>query len=349
MAMNPLFYWKFPLTRRVPARLEAKSCIILDAGRSNLEIPASRKDKEPMDPNELSRTIVDRRAEQAARERRSPPDHVHIDSLVATVRDGARWRDEKAFPSHQKFSDEVEKVLAFAVAQDRFAAYLPRLRGRWNQFESALAELRVAFYLHRNQFRVQNWEPVGARGVPGEGEFSVAGPSGVLVFVEVKSPGWEGEVSEEERRSGRLKQPKNLYCEGRWVAPWQKVQSAVAKAYKKLRSDNPNLLIVADDFFVSLQHDTDMQVGAALYAARTEGCFSDRRYENLGGIGIFWIEQNDREIWYGMRLFLNPHASQRCSLPEDMRRAFFGKEATSPSNSTLAGADLASQVYGFSL
>lgn len=283
-----------------------------------------------MDPNELSRTILARRAEQAARERRSPPDDVRIGTLLSTVMDGACWRGQNAFPSSQLFSDEVERVLAFALAQDRFAVYLPRLRGRWNQFESALAELRVAFYLHRNQFRINKWDPPGGRGVRGEGEFSVGGPSGVLVFVEVKSPGWEGEVSEEERRAGRLEQPKHLYCEGRAVAPWRVVQSAVEKAYKKFRSDAPNLLIVADDLFVSLQHGTDMEAGLALFEPRTNGCFCERRYENLGGLGMFWIEQNGRQIWYAMRLYLNPHALPRCAVPEDMSRAFFAQGSTSP-------------------
>ena len=250
--------------------------------------------------------------------------------------DGAAWRGKNAFPSSQVFCDEVERLLAFALAQDRFAAYLPRLRGRWNQFESASAELRVAFYLHRNQFRVKKWEPPGARGVHGEGEFSVAGPSGVLVFVEVKSPGWEGEVSEEERRSGRLEQPKHLFCEARAVGPWWKVQRAVEKSYKKFCADAPNLVIVSDDLFVSLQYGTDIEAGLALYEPRTKGCFSDNRYQNLGGLGIFWMERNGREIWYDMRLYLNPYASPCCTIPVDMSRAFFGQDGTPPPNSTSA-------------
>src|SRR5208282_3828461 len=156
-----------------------------------------------INPDELRKTIAKRRAEQSVRERKSPPDGVRIGPLVSAVMDGARWRGQNAFPSSQLWSDEVEKVFAFAVAHGQFGTYLPRLRGRWKEFGSALAELRVAFYLDRNQFRVAGWEPVGARGVRGEGEFLVTGPSGISTFVEVKSPGWEGELSQEERISGR--------------------------------------------------------------------------------------------------------------------------------------------------
>lgn len=288
-----------------------------------------------MDPNELSRIVSARRAEQAARERRSPPESVRLGTLISTVMDGARWRGQNAFPSSQMWSDEVERVFGFGLSQDQFGVYLPRLRGRWNQFESALAELRVAFYLHRNQFRIKTWEPYGARGVRGEGEFSIAGPSGVPVFVEVKSPGWEGEVSEEEIRRGRLEQPKNLYCEARAVAPWMKIQFAIEKAYKKFRSDGRNLLVVADDLFVGLQLATEMHVGMALYEPHTMGCFTGGLYEKLGGVGVFWVENNGQEIWYEMRMYLNPCAIASCSIPEDMSVAFNGEFSASPQDQPL--------------
>lgn len=277
-----------------------------------------------IDPDELRKTIERRRAEQAARERRSPPDGVRIGPLVSTVMNGARWRSQNAFPSSQIWSDEVERVFGFADARSQFGKYLPRLRGRWKEFGSALAELRVAFYLDRNQFRVTTWEPTGARGVRGEGEFEVTGPSGISTFVEVKSPGWEGELSEEELRSGRKNRPKYLYCEGRAVAPWERVQFEVGKAYKKFVPTNPNLLVIADDLLVSLRHGTDLQLGQALHRKSTNGCFIDNRYENLGGVAAFWYVCDGHQVWYEMQLCLNPNALKSSAIPDDMQRAFAG-------------------------
>jgi len=273
-------------------------------------------------PDELSKIIAKRRAEQSARERTSPPDYVRIGPLLSSAMDGARWRGQNAFPSFQVFSDEVERVFAFAVAHGQFANYLPRLRGRWNQFDSALAELRVAFYLDRNGFRVTGWEPAGARGVKGEGEFMVTGPSGISTFVEVKSPGWEGELSEEEIVGGRKNQPKHLYCEARAVGPWERVQFEVEKAYKKFIPTNANLLVIVDDLFVSLEYGTDLQMGTALYERRHNGCFADSKYQNLGAVGAFWLANNGREIWYDMKLYVNANALKSCAIPDDMRLAF---------------------------
>jgi DNA-directed RNA polymerase subunit RPC12/RpoP len=273
--------------------------------------------------------------------------------------DGAVWSGQDEFPSSQLWADEVERVLAFTVAQGQFPRYLGALRGRKNQFESALLELRVAFFLHRNSFKIVGWEPVGNGG--NKGEYLVQGPSGTATFVEVKSPGWESELFEEElifeyecrdcgakfekilnsaggkvtckscqsprvakRKAGRLSEPKHLNFEARAVAPWTAIQFAVGKAYKKFASDTPNLLIIADDLFVSLQHGTDLIAGMALYEG-THACFVDKKYENTGGVGIFWIENDGRQIWYEMRLFLNPNAQAVTMLPDDMRLGFHGQ------------------------
>jgi hypothetical protein len=150
----------------------------------------------------------------------------------------------------------------------------------------------------------------------------VTGPSGVSTFVEVKSPGWEGELSDEEIMSGRKNQPKHLYCEARAVGPWERVKFEVDKAYKKFTPANPNLLVVADDLFVSLAYGTDLQMAMALYEKRTNGCFSDSKYANLGAVGAFWTVNNGREIWYEMKLYVNLHALKSSAIPEDMRLAF---------------------------
>ena len=115
------------------------------------------------------------------------------------------------------------------------------------------------------------------------------------------------------------------------MAPWKGLRYAVDKAYseqKKFRENTPNLLVVADDMHVSLAHGTELQAFQALYSPiRTDpGYFADGRYERLGGVGIFWHEQElDKVgIGYHMKLFLNPNALEATALPNDMREAFKG-------------------------
>jgi len=54
------------------------------------------------------------------------------------------------------------------------------------------------------------------------------------------------------------------------------------------------------------------------------GRFANSDHGNLGGIGIFWVDNNLKEISYEMKLFLNPYAHV-ASLPDDLRQTFRGK------------------------
>lgn len=287
-------------------------------------------------PEELTQHIEAERARQALLDRPGVPAGVHVGSLTALVMDGAAWRDTNAYPSSQEWADESEKLFNFAVSHDQFARFLPRLRGRWSEFESAQAELRVAFFLHRNSFKIVEWEPVGAGGT--KGEFSIEGQSRFPVFTEIKSPGWEGELTPQELRAGRQHLPKNLYCDGRAVAPWERVQFEIGKAYKKFNPQNRNLLILADDLFVGLNHGTDIWVSYALYSSRTGGCFCDRSFENLGGVAFFEVVASTDPIAYEMQLFLNPHTLPSAALPVDIQGAFRAKSEAKQSSLTIRTA-----------
>ena len=284
-------------------------------------------------PEELTEHIAAERARQALLDRQGIPNGVRIGSLTSLVMDGAAWRDTNAYPSAQEWADEAERLFNFAVSHDQFARYLPNLRGRWNQFASAQAELRVAFFLHRNGFKIVEWEPAGAAAF--KGEFTIEGPSRLGVFTEVKSPGWEGELTPKELKAGRQHQPKDLYCDGRAVAPWERVQFEIGKAYKKFDPQNRNLLILADDLFVGLNHSNEIWTNYALYLSRTGGCFTDGRYGNLGGIAFFHVVANTDPIAYEMEVFLNPHALSSVALPEDVRGAFHAKSEVKQSALTI--------------
>lgn len=284
-------------------------------------------------PEELTQQISAERARQALLDRPGIPDGVRVGSLTSLVMDGAAWRDTNAYPSAQKWADEAERLLNFAVCHDQFARFLPNLRGRWSQFESAQAELRVAFFLHRNGFKIVEWEPAGTAAF--RGEFTIEGPSHLPVFTEVKSPGWEGELTPEELKAGRQHQPKDLYCDGRAVAPWERVQFEIGKAYKKFDPRNSNLLILADDLFAGLNHGTEIWANYALYSRRTEGCFTCGDYGNLGGVAFFHVVANADPIAYEMEVFLNPFAHSSVTLPEDVQGTFHAKSEVKQSALTI--------------
>ncbi|HMD83336.1 MAG TPA: hypothetical protein VKO18_01395 [Terriglobia bacterium] len=246
--------------------------------------------------------------------------HVMLGPLGSLVNSEARWTDE--YPSWQQYADELEEVLNWTKAKGQWNSYLGALQGSNSQRDSALMEIRVAKYLESSGFLVVDWKPQGAGG--NEGEYTVEGQSGQRVFVEVKSPGWEGEVSKEERDAGRLAEPKLKDLEARAVASWERIQFAVDKAYKKFRGDTPNFLIIAGDLFISPQHAPELHAAQALYSnvPPHPGYFTDQRYDKLGGVGFFWIDSDGAGVQYYMRVFLNPNALNETALPLNMRERF---------------------------
>jgi len=85
--------------------------------------------------------------------------------------DGAASRESSEFPASQDWADDVERVLSFLVAQDRFGHFLPAFRGRERQRVAALAEARTGFFFHRIGFDILRWEPEAVAGRPGDLKF----------------------------------------------------------------------------------------------------------------------------------------------------------------------------------
>jgi hypothetical protein len=278
---------------------------------------------------ELIREIERGRVEHAAydAQRKGPPPHVRLGPLTQSVLNGARWKEQDQYPAFQVYADECEALLEFAKAQGQFDRYFADLTASRRQRDAALGELRVAYHLDQNGFEIVQWKPVGL--APKEGEYLIRGPSGVETFVEVKGPSWQSELSDEEIKAGRTKQPKDLYLDGRAIAPWKAIQFAVDKAYGKLAACVPNLLVIADDLFVSLQHGTEMMASMALYEKHYQARFTVPDYQRLGGAGVFWMEPSGGRVRYEMKLFLNPFAVA-APLPEDLAKAFNGQVLTSP-------------------
>jgi hypothetical protein len=115
-----------------------------------------------------------------------------------------RWTD--LYPAWPDYAKELDALLLFADKQSCLLRFTPRLESENTLRDEALNELRVAYLLHHSQFPIVQWDPPGLNGKVGE--YLICTPEGQHIFVEVKSPGWEGNLSEEERRAGRTQQPK---------------------------------------------------------------------------------------------------------------------------------------------
>jgi hypothetical protein len=147
------------------------------------------------------------------------------------------------------WADEAERLFAFLQAQGVFEQFLPRLCAREREKTAALAEARAGFFFHRNGFHILRWEPEEVAGRPGDLE--IQWRSSEPMFLEVKGPDWEGELTEAERRAGRKDLPKYINAEGRAIAPQERVVYAITKALPKLAEHRANLVVVVDDLFVS--------------------------------------------------------------------------------------------------
>lgn len=186
--------------------------------------------------------------------------------------------------------------------------------------DEVMQELRTAFYFHGNGFPVCRWEPPGQFGKIGEYSLSAEGQE---VFVEVKSPGWEAELSLEEIQAGRTKQPKYIQGDARAVAPWLQVRECIKRAYRKFTDTQPNLLIIADDFHMSLTEEDDNQFMIALFEKTTvfnneSGYFANSSYERIGGIGIFSVRLTTEGMAYAFKVFTNPLSLERTRLPQSL-------------------------------
>ena len=76
---------------------------------------------------------------------------------------------------------------------------------------------RVAFFFHRIGFQILQWEPEAVKGRPGDLEIRWRDTE--PIFVEVKGPGWKGELTADEIKVGRSDRPKHVDGEGRAVGP----------------------------------------------------------------------------------------------------------------------------------
>ncbi len=75
--------------------------------------------------------------------------------------------------------------------------------------------MRFAYLLYCIGFVITQWEPEAVAGRPGDLE--VTWKESEPIFIEVKGPGWESELSDQDRAAGRIAKGKNVDMEVRAV------------------------------------------------------------------------------------------------------------------------------------
>jgi hypothetical protein len=236
-----------------------------------------------------------------------PPKDVKLGPLTRTVLNGAFYREKSAYPAFQVWADEAERLFAFLVAQGMFERFLPRLRAREREKTAALAEARAGFFFHRNGFRIIRWEPEEVSGHPGD--LDIQWRESEPIFIEVKCPDWQAELTDVERQNGRKDLPKYGSGEARAIAPQERVLYAIRKALPKFAECRANLLVVVDDLFVS-----PVVLPKDYLAAEITKVLADPTCSLVGGIFLLNPESYGNFVEY--RKYFVPNVGATHPLPE---------------------------------
>lgn len=243
--------------------------------------------------------------------------------LFDSVFNNPKWKGQDAFPSSMEWKVEINKRLKFIKNKNELNRFLKRLNATKTQRDEALAEIFAAYILEEIlNFKIIDWErnTVGDRNV----DFVIMADF-QEIYCEVKSLGWEAELNQKEKMSGRKSQPKYIDAKARWIAPWKNIQYSIIKAYPKFLPDKNNIVIICHDLFISPLID-NLNTNIALYSndmrlnsiikKECKGCFSDNTYENVGGLLI--IEDNlfsgNTEVTYKYKFFTNKYSLNPISL-----------------------------------
>jgi len=227
-----------------------------------------------------------------------------------------RWTGE--YPAWPAYSRELDELLHFAHGNGYLGRFIGNLESKNRQRDKALNELRLAYLFRHLGFGIPLWDPPGANGMIGE--FLLSRSGDMDVFVEIKSRGWESELTQAQKDAGMAKLLKYDVWRGGAIGNWQAVHACISSpnCYPKFTSAQPNLLIMADDLNVSL-HDSLFQVHQALFGEQRffgeEGYFNTNRFENIGGLGIFNFTSRGEGVEYEFVVIRNPKALPAAKLP----------------------------------
>lgn len=213
---------------------------------------------------------------------------------------------------NDNWKKEINKWLVFIKNKGELKRFIPRLTKMDNsKRDEALAEISSAYLLENElNFIVTGWEVLTKNNK--NVDFVIESKVN-KIFCEVKSPGWEGELSKKELMEGRKDQRKYIPSEWRSFGHWKNIRYAIKKAYPKFLSDCKNLVIIQDDLFVSiLDFPTKTPIAIALYEEtgqynNEKGYFANNDYENVGGILFIDINPTNNKK-YKIKFFPNENS-----------------------------------------
>jgi hypothetical protein len=112
-----------------------------------------------------------------------------------------RWTG--GYPGPPAYVRELDALLHFAYQNGYLERFIPNLESKDRQRDKALNELRLAYLFKSLGFEISEWDPPGANGKIGE--FLLSSPGDPSIFVEIKSRGWESELTPAQRDAGLAK------------------------------------------------------------------------------------------------------------------------------------------------
>jgi hypothetical protein len=258
----------------------------------------------------------------------------------------ATWAGQDNFPFRQQDADEMERVLNFfdREKQPRKLAAVKHANNPIKRDE-LLAEIRAAYFLHRSGFNILQWEPPGERTKDGNlkgGEFTASLGSTGAIFVEVKCPGWQGEIEQmikgmnDQKHEGvghlknRRKQPKFIpklsggYASG---SPLDCMHVVRRNVIPKLKDTCPNLAIIVDNCWASpiwhLSLVEDVQQELLQPCHDPSDPEDNHDYARLSGVLFLTLSPGSSGgIDYDIAFVENPHVLATCALPLEVRALF---------------------------
>jgi hypothetical protein len=247
---------------------------------------------------------------------------INLGPLTARLKSEASWRDE--YPAWQDWADECESLLTFLSDGGVLERFWPRLCAKAQQRDETINEIRVGYLLHLAGYPVVDWEPQDAGGRTLE--YAVAISQQRKMLVEVKSPGWEAQLSESERKAGRASQPKYRadIIEGGPADPVQVIRRTVEKARPKFSGNQPGIVVPSDDCRVNLGEwgwgPLQMALSQNCVGGYGPGLFHEPAYSVIGAVCLFWsVSVSGRGgIEYHALCMRNPNAVPTAVVPQEV-------------------------------
>jgi hypothetical protein len=236
------------------------------------------------------------------------------------------WKGDKVrFAPDQAFIEDIVSLLVFLERHQQIDRYLPRFRGKYTQVNGALAEVRISFFLEKIGFTIIEWEPLGAGNH--EGEFIVQLENSPKIFIEVKAPTWESELTQEEKIGLRKNQTKYLSREARFVNPVSLIKKAICKAVPKFKDDEMNILAIGG----YLSFLSPFEIPKDIFIPQINHDLSIMDIGKLSGIFILDFGNWGDGIKYQSFYLKNPSVKPISSLPEgvEAKLSVYNQEAFS--------------------